>query len=235
MSSGGKKSAKSKSVKKFFPTSAVDAQSICGIHHAVPEWLLKNSIYGTNDLGYITKSGTEVSLRDHPIGITPRDENGNHHVVSGFRSWHILKSAEMRQLITIQRPTITVYPEATNDERIKKIAMSSVLLDLELRSVSPQNAHAQIAEILTHLDDETWVELFGTRERPSPSIKSAPQAITDSNQLPKGRGRPRTRPLKDPNAPKRPRGRPKKNGSPEHIEVDDTPSSVDTDSADIEH
>lgn len=233
MSASKKHSKQSSGAQKMTSSpSEIYLDLIVGIHPAVPSWLILDRIFGTNDLGYVTNSAIELFLRNHPIGLTPKNENGQHFVITGLRSWQILKVAELRQLIGIRRVMAIIHPEAT-DDRIEKIAISSTLLDLDLFSIDALNAQAQIAEILVHVNDETWGELFGKRARPTLTKMRAQRGAAEVSPPLRGRGRPRTRPQIDPSTPQRPVGRPKKVAPPEKNEVDLTASIavVDSDNA----
>ena len=189
-----------------------------GVHPAVPRELYIDYVFRNQDLGWYTHAALDLVLRTHPIGVTPPDESGKHHVVSGLRTWQLFQSVLLRSLVKIDRIPVVIFFEMTGDQDIRDFAVAGTFLAAELQALSQLHGAQQMYMLQQQIPDQRWKELFCDRPRPSSprrSTASPPQQAASEEGEVKvktngKRGRPRTRPLPDPNAPKRGRGRPSK-------------------------
>jgi hypothetical protein len=194
-------------------TLLVPPEAIAGIHPAVPKELYTDISFLIDDLSQRTLSALELSLRTHPIGVTPPDKEGTLHVIGGLRAWQIYQVAATRALIHLKHIPVVVYPEAADSTRIPHISIEDTFLSLELFSLSISKGYSQLLTLQDRITKERWQELYGQRARLEESSQSLPPRTPNQAPPPgerRGRGRPRTRPIPSPDAVKRGPGRPRK-------------------------
>jgi hypothetical protein len=194
-------------------TVLVPPEAIAGIHPAVPSELYTDISFLIDDLSQRTLSALELSLRTHPIGVTPPDEEGKFHVISGLRAWQVYQVAAARALIHLKHIPLVVYPEAADATRIPHISIEDTFLTFELFSLSLSRGYSQLLTLQDRIPTERWQELFGRRARLEKIVQSPPPRTPTQTPPPgerRGRGRPRTRPIPSPDAVKRGPGRPRK-------------------------
>ena len=192
---------------------------IAGIHPAVPEELYVDFVFHNQDLGWYTRAALDLVLKTLPVGVTPHDGSGRYLVISGFRTWQLCQSALLRSLVKLDLIPVVVFSETTDDQQIRELSIANTFLGAELQAFSQSHGAQQMYILQQQIRDPHWKELFCDRPRPSSPkriAERAPQKTGSAEDQVKikatgKRGRPRTRPLPDPNTPKRPRGRPPKN------------------------
>ena len=197
----------------------LNVSDIAGIHPAVPAELYVDFVFRNQDLGWYTWAALDLVLKINPVGVTQRDENGRHYVITGLRTWQLCQSALIRALVRIESIPVVIFPEMQDAEKIRQLAVAEMFLAAELQSFTTLQGEYQIYLLQQQIQDHHWKELFCDRPRPSSPkriAERAPQKTGSAEDQVKikatgKRGRPRTRPLPDPSAPKRPRGRPPKN------------------------
>lgn len=204
-----KKAAPTKPIELPFGTW-VAATDIAGPHPSVPLVFGSSVDYFDNNLAWLTKSGIELLLRTHPIGVTAeKDSNGKYYVVTGLRTWQLYQAGLQRNLIKSAIIPIVPIPECIDVEAIQKISSIDFHLSFYLYSLNHHSFDEQITRIEQQIDDTMWRELFGMRPRRVRSIggshgkltavkQKSPAAIdSNGNPIKRQRGRPRKVPLEN--------------------------------------
>lgn len=210
----------------------VPVHTISGIHPAVPGQLYRDISFLVSDLAPLSPSSLEICLRSHPIGVTPANNSGQHKVVTGLRTWQLLQTLSQRGLVSPRFVPVIVHREAVSDEKIAALATAESLVSLHLYCLPLETGRLQIPNLLALISDEVRTQLFQGEIQysdPRQPVTHAPKHNQDEATH-RGPGRPRVRPLRDPNAPPPKRGRPpgsRKVGSKAVPALEPTPDPVD--------
>jgi hypothetical protein len=191
-------------------TPLVPVFTISGIHPAVPAQLYRDISFLVSDLTPFSASSLEICLRSHPIGVTPANDSGHHRVVTGLRTWQLLQTLSQRGLVSPRFVPVILHREAISDEKIAALAAADILVSLHLYCLPLETGDLQIPNLMALINDEARTQLFQGEIRYSDlrqTVTPVPKRNPDGASH-RGPGRPRVRPLRDPNAPPPKRGRP---------------------------